>query len=150
MPLPPPPSAAALVLLALLTHSGSSVAEEEPLPSFFLSAGFSSHMVLQQAPARSAVYGFGKGPVSVTVTGSDATGAAVGYTVDAFTVDDGSAPASSSDDPSSSLPTWKAFLKPAAAGGSYTVTAKGATGTVVLSDCTFGDVYFCSGQSNSE
>lgn len=47
---------------------------------------------------------------------------------------------------------WKAMLKPAAAGGSYTITAK-CTGcknatAAVMTDVTFGDVWYCGGQSN--
>ena len=60
--------------------------------------------------------------------------------------------------------TWKAFLKPHAAGGSYTISAtvvaaaagsgSGSTGGVSpasetsLRRITFGDVFLCSGQSN--
>ena len=48
---------------------------------------------------------------------------------------------------------WKVLLRPSAsAGGSFTATLKSSGNTnesVVLTDITFGDVYFCSGQSNS-
>ena len=50
-------------------------------------------------------------------------------------------------------PTWKALLKPAAAGGNYTITAActgctedGSFSKVNISDVTFGDVWHCSGQ----
>ena len=128
MPLAFPATPALLLCLALFLCGGSvAVAEEEPLPSFHLSAGFSSHMVMQRAPAKASIYGFGNGPVSVSVTGFDAAGAAVEYTVDGFTVDGASSAATSP-----SLPTWKAYLKPAAAGGNYTVMATGPSGAVVL------------------
>ena len=133
-----------LPLLPLLCCAALALADEAPaLPSFYLSAGFSSDMVLQQAPAKAAIYGFGEGPVSVTVSGTSAAGASVDYTVDALGAD--AAATGSTNGASAAGPTWKAFLKPAAAGGSYTVTAKGASGTVVLHSVTFGDVYFCSG-----
>jgi len=49
--------------------------------------------------------------------------------------------------------TWKALLKPAAAGGSYTITASvqfNATDalTASITNVTFGDVWYCGGQSN--
>ena len=104
-----------------------------------------SKLLSPQAPAKAAIYGIGEGPVSVTVSGSDGAGAAVLYTVAAFAaVDDGTLASGSA-----AAPTWKAFLKPAAAGGSYTVSAKGAGGTLVLERVTFGDVYFCSGPSTT-
>lgn len=100
---------------------------------FSLSAGFSDDMVLQRAPAKAALYGFGTGPVSVRVAGTDGVGAAVQYVVEAQRRDDG---------------TWKAFLAPHVAGGSFTVTATGASGAATLERVTFGDIYVCSGQSN--
>jgi hypothetical protein len=56
-------------------------------------------------------------------------------------------------DPTTAMPAvWKAFLKPAAAGGEYTitVTASDAPAPITLSRVTFGDVFFCSGQSNMD
>jgi sialate O-acetylesterase len=50
------------------------------------------------------------------------------------------------------LPTWKALLQPMAAGYNYTVTAVctgcNATEPVSITNVAFGDVWFCSGQSN--
>ena len=85
--------------------------------------------VLQQSPAKAAVYGTLEAAgtaVSVTVDGGADLAS---YTV-AATVEKGE---------------WKALLKPAAAGGSYTITAK-CTGCknatdAVISDVTFGDVW---------
>ena len=53
-------------------------------------------------------------------------------------------------------PGWKAYLHPAPAGGSYTITARctaGCTGNASrdvasIERVTAGDVYFCGGQSN--
>eukprot|EP01043_Picozoa_sp_COSAG02_P036878 COSAG02_NODE_2732_length_8141_cov_41.736011_7_plen_841_part_00 len=102
---------------------------------FGLSAGFSDDMVLQRAPAKAAVYGFGVGPVSVQVVGTDGADSTVKYVVEAQSRGDG---------------TWKAFLSPHVAGGAFTLTAKStASGSaIVLKRVTFGDVYLCSGQSN--
>ena len=124
------------VALLLLLAGCCAADEAPPLPKFYLSAGFSSDMVLQQAPAKAAIYGVGEGPVTVTVSGTDAAGAAVLYTVRASVNAD-----------TAVAQTWKAFLKPTAAGGSFTVTVKGAAGTVVLDKVTFGDIYFCSGRA---
>lgn len=98
-------------------------------------------MVLQQAPARAAVSGHlastsGEVDPAVSVTVDDGQGAT--YTVDAVVSPDGT--------------TWKALLTPAVAGGVYTIAAQctsGCTGAATLTDVTFGDVWLCSGQSNS-
>ena len=106
----------------------------------FLSGVFSDSAVLQRAPAKAAVYGaagsvFGNGTVApdagatVTVTVKESAG--TGYTVTATAAADGG---------------WKAMLKPASAGGDYTISAActaGCTGkqphTIV--NVTFGDVW---------
>ena len=92
-----------------------------------------SHMVLQQAPAKSAVYGTVGADgtaVAVTVSGaSDEGQEAAPYTVQA-TVTAGH---------------WKAMLKPTAAGGSYKITAACTgcqnTTAAVIDDVTFGDLW---------
>jgi len=43
---------------------------------------------------------------------------------------------------------WKAVLRPTTAGGRYTITASTGKQSISLADVTFGDVFFCSGQSN--
>ena len=101
---------------------------------------FGDSMVLQMLPARTAVYGYvgtsasKSATVVVTVASKlNPTSYTVPAVVDATTG------------------TWKAFLKPTAAGGSYTITATcktGCTGTIAIKDVTFGDVWYCSGQSN--
>ena len=99
-----------------------------------------SHMVLQQAPAKSAVYGtVGPGgvAVSVTVAGANDEGLEVTpYTVHAAVAGG----------------QWKAMLRPTPAGGSYTITAR-CTGcrnatSATIDDVTFGDLWYCAGQSN--
>lgn len=133
-----------------------------PLPDFQFSPTFGDDMVLQMAPAASAVYGFtGEGGTAVSVSVSSA--GKVLYTVNA-TLNSTQQPfgASWGERPNAAggcfnpwckpLATWKALLKPTAAGGSYTIiaTCKGCTGntTAEITSATFGDVWHCSGQSN--
>lgn len=109
-------------------------------------------MVLQR-DATTAVYGqvVGDGgkDVSVSVTMSnDATGAV--YTVPATII---AGPTYSLQSAANYTATWKAYLRPAPAGGSYTISAKcsgagcgGALPVSTLERVTMGDVYFCSGQ----
>ena len=93
-----------------------------------------SSMVLQRAPQKSAVYGSVKGgaAVAVAVTVTPSTGAA--YTVPAV-VTAGKGGGGNA--------TWKAFLRPTAAGGNYTILAKctsGCSAQASVSGVTFGDV----------
>lgn len=92
---------------------------------------FGNNMVLQMEPARAAVYGYlgtnasASANVTVAVTGSGGS-----YSVPA-TIDSASG-------------TWKAFLRPAAAGGSVDITAScssGCTGSARIASATFGDVW---------
>lgn len=100
-------------------------------------------MVLQQAPAKAAVAGV----LDMTNTESSltpkvkvsVTGGGNSYSVDATVV--GS--------------SWKAYLKPTPAGGDYTIEAECVANcpansqmNPTLSHVTFGDVWYCSGQSN--
>ena len=90
-------------------------------------------MVLQQAPAKAQVWGFAPPGTKVSVTTS-----AAGKAVKATTAADG---------------TWQVALAPAV--GSMkpvTVTATAdaadADAAITLVDVLYGDVWFCSGQSN--
>ena len=103
---------------------------------------FGDHAALQMAPAKTIVYGYigtnATADTTVAVTIASTAGAeAVSYTVNALiNAADG---------------TWKAYLKPGAAGGVYAITAgctHGCTGTASIADVTFGDVWYCAGQSN--
>eukprot|EP01052_Picozoa_sp_SAG31_P026909 SAG31_NODE_2475_length_5641_cov_2.038434_4_plen_473_part_00 len=129
-----------------------------------------SNMVLQQAPAKSAVYGIVVGnPTAVKVTVHDEE-KHESYEVDAEfnTTHQPFGPqfvggeagyATAGAYIGGPHTTWKAFLKPTAAGGNFTITAA-CTGcyedrespfsTVNVSNVTFGDVWHCSGQSNSQ
>ena len=132
--------------------------------ALLFSTGFDSDMVLQRAPAKAAVYGQlvaaapGKDP-SVAVTVATVGGSS--YTVQARI-----APAptyclpGSNDCVANYTASWKAYLKPAPTGGEHTITAvcTGCNVGTAAADAgrasssihrvTFGDVYFCSGQSN--
>ena len=101
-----------------------------------------SYMVLQQAPAVACVYGMlgdGGTSVKIKVNGvrSDYTNKFVPLDLQANVTGGG---------------TWKACLPPQSKGGDYTVTATciGCLNTTVASieHVTFGDVWYCSGQSN--
>ena len=105
---------------------------------FALSSGFTSDMVLQRAPSKSAVYGTAPMSANISVEVSSTT---TKYSVQATIISEESA--------------FKAYLQPANAGGEYTVTVTCHDGcntteptTLTLSRVTFGDVFFCSGQSN--
>jgi len=131
--------------------------------ALLFSVGFDDDMVLQRAPAKAAVYGH--------VVGDGVTGASVAVTVtsasssDSYTVQAQLAPAPTYCLPSSGTKdcaanysaSWKAYLKPAPAGGEYTITAvcagcdvgaEASRASSSIGRVTFGDVYFCSGQSN--
>eukprot|EP01060_Flectonema_neradi_P035146 TRINITY_DN637_c0_g1_i15.p1 TRINITY_DN637_c0_g1~~TRINITY_DN637_c0_g1_i15.p1 ORF type:complete len:687 (+),score=156.87 TRINITY_DN637_c0_g1_i15:46-2106(+) len=108
---------------------------------FTMSVGFTDDMVLQMEPEMSSIYG--DAPLSssqIEVSVND--GKSVVETVAATVFADS---------------TWKATLKPKPMGGSYLITAtckSGCTGlnsttsVLNLQRVTFGNVYFCSGQSN--
>eukprot|EP01060_Flectonema_neradi_P032102 TRINITY_DN5040_c0_g2_i2.p1 TRINITY_DN5040_c0_g2~~TRINITY_DN5040_c0_g2_i2.p1 ORF type:complete len:610 (+),score=126.46 TRINITY_DN5040_c0_g2_i2:77-1906(+) len=97
------------------------------------------HMILQRAPQKAAVHGTletGSEDAPITVTAKVATGTST-YSVEG-TVDGDQ---------------WVAYLKPSEAGGNYsiTVTCDGCSqgnNTISVYDVTFGDVWYCAGQSN--
>ena len=127
--------------------------------SVIFSAGFDSDMVLQQAPAKAAVYGlaFHSGAaIEVTVTPSSGGAARTSMTL-AIPLDSVQRP-----DPSHGIQSttnytaaWKVFLEPVDSGGTYTITSKCTSGcgteggerdiAVPLERVTFGLVFFCSG-----
>lgn len=93
------------------------------------------NMVLQQQPAHAAVFGLVVGnTTNVTVTVSDESGSS--YSVAAVVAGG----------------QWKALLEPTAAGGNYTITATATCSTeqttATIQNVTFGDIWFCAGQSN--
>lgn len=152
--------------MALLTHAGDphfkGCGVQQQLengtwyftcpPAVVFSSGFDSDMVLQR-DATTAVYGQVVGEhgsdvaVDITVT-NDATG--VAYNVSATVT---SGPMYSVETAVNYTATWKAYLRPAPVGGSYTIAAAcsgygcgGALPVSTIRRVTMGDVYFCSGQ----
>jgi hypothetical protein len=112
-----------------------------------------------------AVYGFCTegSAVTVAVSGTDGNGATVGYSVRAAISpwkQTSGCNSTACIDPRTPLPpahgafTFRATLHPHPAGGHFTITARsaaaseGANTTITLQRVTYGDVYFCSGQSN--
>ena len=102
-------------------------------PPFRFASTYADHMVLQRAPQPASIWGFGTPgqQVSVQVEG-DATSAAT-----ATVRPDGK---------------WRASIPPrpaSAAPVTVTATQSGGGAAISLSDVLFGDVWVCSGQSNS-
>ena len=131
-------------------------------------------MVLQQAPAQAAVYGFldfnasmAGATVKVSLTPLGGTPVTVtaqlNATVQTFGPEWGVRNVNASECPgclppfnpwNAPLASWKALLPPQPAGGNFTVTAV-CTGcslqgpsTISISNVAFGDVWYCTGQSN--
>lgn len=127
-------------------------------PALAFSAGFTDGAVLQRGDAGAVVYGFAAdaGGVKVTVAGD------ANYAVDASSApwkDDSGCNATACPDPRTRpMPlhgayVWRAQLHPQSQpGGEYTISVSShvANDTISIKDVTYGDVYFCSGQSNSE
>ena len=135
-------------------------------------AVFGDNMLLQQAPAHAAVYGFldyaasmANAVVKVTLTpygGVPTTlQATLNTTVQTFGPDWGVRPCLSCPDIDppfnpfySPLASWKVLLPPMPAGGNYSITVScdtcspSAPTTATISNIVFGDMWFCSGQSN--
>jgi hypothetical protein len=133
-------------------------------------------MVLQRAPSQAAVYGFlpnGTATAAVNVSMYDsATGqlvassiAAVNATSQPFGDGWGARPCPKAVCPPydmqpftawpEPLPSWKALLPPMPPGGDYFIVATCTSGcagngnfTISITNVTFGDVWFASGQSN--
>ena len=104
----------------------------KPKPAFRFANTQGDHMVLQQAPAKAQVWGFAAAGASVTVT-STASGAAP-VTVSAGA--DG---------------TRAAALAPVVASTTaVNLSASSGGETITLLDVLYGDVFFCSGQSNMQ
>jgi len=108
-------------------------------------SGISSGAVLQQAPARAALYGSvpaGTAPGSAVTVSLNATDGSYSKTFSAAAAADG---------------TWKVLLDARPGGGDYRARADcaacagGAGGqrSNTITDLTFGDVIFCSGQSSA-
>eukprot|EP01084_Bolivina_argentea_P254240 427389_1 len=95
------------------------------------------YMVLQQKPYHAQIWGFSSAGDTITITLSYQSNSQVIDTVTAHTA---------------SNSTWKAYLSPQPAKNDveYIVkaTSKSTSKTISLSHIVFGDVFWCSGQSN--
>ena len=126
-----------------------------PPPAFGFSPVFGDYMVLQQAPAAAAVYGSVlPGTTAVTVTVSDGKSS---YEVKASVGADATHQPRGYVDPATgaNLPvaneSWKAILRPAPAGGDWVIAAvahDANRSTATLAHVAFGDMWYCTGQSN--
>lgn len=108
------------------------------MPRFANTLG--SHMVLQRAPQRAVVWGFGDPGVLTTLTIKDRI-----YT----TMSDSQA----ANEQGESI--WSVTLDPVSDEGPFDINvtqplANGTLVTITLDDILFGDVWLCSGQSNME
>ncbi|XP_058606484.1 sialate O-acetylesterase isoform X2 [Onychostoma macrolepis] len=116
------------VAFSLLLSALASVLSAEV---FRFSSYYGNHMVLQKAPAKAVLWGFGQTGAKVVVTLSGP------YKVSAHstTVING---------------IWRTTLKPEEAGGPYKLTASQSitNSSITLTDVLFGDIWLCSGQSN--
>ena len=164
--------------LSFLAAVAAVAAAPPPPPQtllFSFDSAFGSNMLLQQAPAKAAVYGFldfnasmAGAAVQVTLTpesGAPITvQAVINATVQTFGADWGVRSLNASECPgclppynpwNSPLATWKALLPPQAAGGNFTVTAVCtgcsalAPSSISISNLVFGDVWYCTGQVRS-
>ena len=150
------------VLVCLMAHLAAAApvpvvhapAPPPPASGVRFSGVFSSQMVLQR-DAATAVFGWcgtaGQG-AQVFSRCTFAAGATVEVTMSS-TAD--STRLFTTHTPIAGDGTWKALLPAMGAGGSYSVSAActhgcGNSSAAVLEDVTFGDLYFCSGQSNME
>ena len=98
----------------------------------------------------------------MNVNGVDGGGAAVSYSVKAAVQrwdDDSGCNKTACIDPQTPLPpahggyTWRATLKPQVGRGVFTIqasTAASSSASVTIRRVTYGDVWFCSGQSNMD
>ena len=130
------------------------------------SAGFSDDAMFQRSMEQgAAVYGFAHSAaaIEVSVSGKSGSGSAVSYKVAAVTspwADTTGCNATACIDKKTPLPpphgafVWRALLQPQpAGGGEFSVTVASASSaepnaTLSLARVTYGDIYFCSGQSN--
>ena len=97
-----------------------------------LSSIFSDRMMFQRETDENTVWGYGEGKVTVILTAETQE-----------TVYEGSTDVNEDGYFEVKLPSEKA-------GGNYTLTITDNTGSVVIKDITYGDIFVCGGQSNME
>ena len=167
----------ALCAVAASTAAALPVSRPPPPPQellFSFDVAFGDNMLLQQAPAQAAVYGFldynasmAGAVVHVTLTPDSGSPtivqATLNATVQTFGPDWGVRVLNQTDCPTclppfnpwnAPLASWKVLLPPQPAGGNFTVTATCtgcsslAPSTASISNVVFGDMWYCTGQSN--
>lgn len=128
-------------------------------PALQFSAGFSDSAVLQRGDRGTAVYGFATSasPVKLMVSGGAnyEVSAKVSEWVDDSGCNSTICPAGKKIMPAHGGFVWRAQLRPQPlAGGEYSLSvtsaAAGSNGTLSIVNLTYGDVFFCSGQSNMD
>ncbi|XP_043119960.1 sialate O-acetylesterase isoform X2 [Puntigrus tetrazona] len=117
-----------MVTTSLLVSALASVLSAEV---FRFSSYYGNHMVLQKAPAKAAVWGFGQtdATVVVSLSGSNKVSEYSIIVINGI---------------------WRTTLEAVEAGGPYKLTASQSitNSSVTLTDVLFGDIWLCSGQSN--
>ncbi|XP_053222457.1 sialate O-acetylesterase isoform X1 [Podarcis raffonei] len=101
-----------------------------------LASYYGDHMVLQKQPSQAVIWGYGDPGANIVVTVSK----------------DRNVMEKMTDIKGSGI--WKVLLSPMAQGGPFNIHIRqywtGQVSNVTLNDVYFGDVWFCSGQSNME
>lgn len=139
----------ALTWIALLVALSSG--QDNPIdPPFdmtrvLFSAAFSDHMVLQRAPQQAALFGTATPGATVTVRVEGPNN---------YSYTSAPVPVAASADITRNG-TWKVIIPPQGAGFGYSILAacdgclNASSVPATLNDVGFGDVFLCSGQSNS-
>ena len=165
-------SFAALLVVGLAAAAPPPPPPPPPVLLFSFDSAFGDNMLLQQAPASAAIYGFldynasmvAGTTVHVTLTpagGAPTTvQATLNITAQTFGPEWGVRPCPSCPniDPPfnpffTPLASWKALLPPMPAGGNYSVTAEcagcsaAAPRTVSIANVVFGDMWYCTGRA---
>ena len=147
-----------LLLPAAILASSTAASRQPPppVPPLVFSAGFTDGAVLQRGDRGTAVYGFASSAAPVKVTVSGSANYAVGAAVSSWTDDSGCNATACPDPRTHPMPahgnfTWRAELQPQpTAGGEYSISVAAGGSTISITNLTYGDVYFCSGQSNMD
>eukprot|EP00039_Didymoeca_costata_P002481 m.60480 g.60480 ORF g.60480 m.60480 type:complete len:832 (+) comp11324_c0_seq1:88-2583(+) len=152
----------------LLAAIGSLVAAKpppQPTPPLLFSTGFTDNAVIQRGEKGVVVYGFAvkNSPIMVTVNGKAENGSSFDYTVSNVLISPWVDTTGCNETQcvfSSTHPmpqhgdyVWRAELQASPAhGGNLTITVSQKQDTNIssinITNITYGDVFFCSGQSN--
>jgi hypothetical protein len=122
----------------------TSAAPPPPPAGIGFNVSFGDDMVLQQGPAKACLTGtIGAGGTGASIKVESSDGGSIASYVVTATVKDAITPG---------FMLWKACLEPHAAGGEVkliaTCTGCYNTTAATISQVTFGDVWYCGGQSN--